>query len=209
MKSWGQPRLTLGQLLTIPFFAAAALACIVPVVRSNAVAHYGIVQVLFLEAIMIPIALALVAQVMLARQTVRDRLVVRLLWLSALASRVAILAIAAVMVWDIGASVSTGRGLPVDLLAFLIVLVGGLIALNEVALVLREKLSVLRCPRCGHPMTSPNQPENARLSSLERSCVNCGARLPARQDAAPTDRDESVPPHESRWSTLLDQRDEA
>ncbi|MEW4567218.1 hypothetical protein AB1L88_05060 [Tautonia sp. JC769] len=182
MKPQAQPRLTLAQLLTIPVFAAAALACIVPAVRSNAIADYGIVQFLFLEGIIIPVAMALVAQIMLTRETGRDRLVSGLLWLSALIGRVALLALAAMAVWDLVLSVSTGRGLPLDLLAFLIVLVGGLIALDEVALFLRERFREARCPRCGHPVTTRDRPSTSVANAHDIRCPNCGLTIHRGRD---------------------------
>ncbi len=202
MKPCGQLRLSLGQLLTVPFFVAAAMACIVPAVRSNAVAYYGLVPLLFFEAILIPIVLALVAQFMLARNTGRDRLVAGLLWLSALVGRVAILLILAVTVWDLGISVLTGRGLPLDLLAFLLVLLGGLIALNEVALVLRRKVNMVRCPHCGSPSNAPAQCENSHQNRFDPVCPTCGARIPESHDEPPP-RDGTSRPLESRCMTLL------
>lgn len=201
MKPWGQPRLSLGQLLTLPFFVAAAMACIVPAVRSNAVRQYGLGPLLFLEGIIIPIALALVAQVLLSRDSGRDRVVAALLWLSALFGRIAILVLVAVTAWDLVVGILTGRGLPPDLLAFLIVLVGGLIALNEVALVLRHKISEVRCPRCGHPANTQAQREDSLGHRRNATCSICGATITIRPKESPPRNDPS-PPTESRCSTL-------
>jgi DNA-directed RNA polymerase subunit RPC12/RpoP len=198
MKPRGQPRLTLAELLTVPFFVAAAMACIVPAVRSNAIEQSGIASFLFLEAIIIPIAMALVAQVMLTRESGRDRLVAGLLWLSAFAGRAAILATAAVTIWDLVASVARGRGLPLDLLAFLIVLVGGLIALNEVAPILRRKLNEVRCPHCGHPIITRDQPEDPLVNRRDSVCSHCGEVIRLGPDEPPRHRDEPAGPSASR-----------
>jgi hypothetical protein len=141
--------LTLAQLLTVPIFSAVALACIIPAIRSGAVGEYGIVPFTIGEAILVPLLLATTAQLILRRGRGRERLVAVFLSASAMSATVAFLLLGAASVWDVYAAVAIGKGLPVDLFAFVIAMFGGVIATSVATRELWSRAFPGRCPRCG------------------------------------------------------------
>ncbi|QDV37231.1 hypothetical protein [Tautonia plasticadhaerens] len=188
------PRVTLAQLLTVPIFAAVGLACIAPALRTGAVRHYGLLPFLLGEAIFVPLVLATTAQLILRRRRARERAVAALLSVSASAAFLACLTLVAVSLWDIAVSVSQGMAPPVSLIAFVITLSGGLIALRVVIRGLWSRAFPGRCPACGHRALSPISTDDefagrSAASTFSCDCCGLGIRVDRRGEATVIDED--------------------
>jgi hypothetical protein len=172
--------LTLAQLLTVPIFSAVALACVVPAIRSGAVREYGIIPLVIGEAILVPLALATTAQLILRRGRGRERMVAVFLSSSAMSAAVAFLLLGAASVWDVYAAIAVGKGLPVDLVAFVIAMFGGVIATIVAIRELWPRAFPGRCPRCGRRALFPARDGSGgivRSAIASFACDGCGLEV--------------------------------
>lgn len=203
MSSPNSPRVTLAQLMTVPIFAAVALACIAPALKSGAVRYYGLVPFLLGEAILVPLVLATTGQLILRRGRVRERLVAAFLAVSASSAFLTLLALVAVSLWDSYMAITLGMGVPLGLIAFVIALTGGLIALKAVIAGLWSRAVPGRCPGCGRRALHRDPAEDesgGRSAALSFVCDSCGLRFRIERrgtttldDDAPSDADAGCP----------------
>ncbi|RUL89385.1 hypothetical protein [Tautonia sociabilis] len=202
MASQSPPQLSLSQLLTVPVFAAVVSGSLALAARSGLEKTFGIVTVIFWVAIGLPAALAITAMVLLRPGRGRERLVAILLAASGLALAVALLAIGFQAFADIGSTAARGDGVPVDLIALEIVILGALLALRSGLLALWSRIRPGRCPVCGRPAGEPDRdaPDPGGLldgnsSWAPEDCASCSGIDPHGTPSAAADLSE--PPGES------------
>lgn len=178
-------RLTLAQFLTVPIFAAVALACIAFAVRSRAVELYGLVPVILLEAIAVPLAMTAVSLVVLRQGPARHRLVALLLGVAVLSAMLTLLILEALTIWDIGRSVANGLGVPIDLVAFAIFTGGGLLGLNAAFWALMPRIKRNRCASCGRTTATNDHDggiDDQHSGDSPRVCEDCAVLAESNPD---------------------------
>jgi hypothetical protein len=164
-----RPRLTLRQMMKLVAFGAVASACLAPALRlvEGGVGHWTFF--LLMEAVVIPLALALVAFPLVRKGLLKDWLIRALLMCSV---GVALGWAVAMLVWVVNFTVS--RGVPVDY-PFLSGIVVVIFVLGLAFTLLLRRAMPGHCPECKRLTLLPD----ALVISNERAyrCLCCEGRF--------------------------------
>jgi hypothetical protein len=167
-----RPKLTLRQMMKLVAFGAVASLCLAPGVR---LAEGGAGRwsfVLLVEAVVIPLVLALVAFPLVRKGPLKDWLIRALLIVSV---GVALAWAVVLLVWVINFHAS--RRVPLDY-PFVSGIVAVIIVLGSALGILLRRVMPGRCPECQQPMLLPDA-QVQRRTTKERvyQCLSCEGRF--------------------------------
>ena len=182
------PRLTLLQLMKIPVFVAVAMGCVVFAERFGLASRIGLIEAMLVQAIAIPACWAGLVLVMVRPGGCRDWLLDVTGIVALIGAGLGVLMLIAMNLAAIVDSLAEGHGLPIDLVALVIWLIGAAMALRVGLTVLVPRVVPQRCPRCRRRAGLPDEARSRVVGMPSRSvlfrCPACGCRWRGVDDEA-------------------------